>query len=157
MIRVRMPPCAIRDGLDCWNAVHQPVGDSLNIAELRNKWDLEKENYRSQEVGSGVHGFVRECLQSPDLFGLSEGSLATPVGQRRREYIHENRALEGRRADFVLYVDPDVIVPLEVERWGNIAAGIEQIQQYQVDFDRLTATYAMNARIATVIHKLTGP
>jgi len=108
----------------------------LDLKELRVKWRREREHYRSQELGSGVHSLVRECLECTDLFGLTEGSLATPADRRRGEFIHENKAKDGRQADFVLYVDGDVIVPLEAERLDNIGAGIRQIQQYQLDFDR---------------------
>lgn len=40
------------------------------ISELKAKWNKEKDYYRNQELGSGVHSFIRACLESNELFGL---------------------------------------------------------------------------------------
>ncbi|MEW6685992.1 MAG: hypothetical protein AB1393_07285 [Candidatus Edwardsbacteria bacterium] len=109
---------------------------SIHIEDLKNKWDKEKNCYKTQEVGSGVHSFIRVCLESEELFSLKEGSLSTKLESRKREYIHEKKAKEKRKADFVIYINPDVIIPLEAECYGNIKAGIKQLFEYQKDFDK---------------------
>jgi hypothetical protein len=108
----------------------------MNIKELASKWDKEKEFYRHQELGTGVHSFIRSCLESEDLFSLKESLLSIKAEHRRNSYIHENKAKEGRQADFVIYIDPDIIIPLEAECFGNIKAGVRQLFEYQKDFDK---------------------
>ena len=51
----------------------------MNIRELKNKWNKEKEAYKTQEVGSGVHSLIRACLESEELFSFKEGSLSTKL------------------------------------------------------------------------------
>lgn len=41
---------------------------------------------------------------------------------------------KGRRADVVIFIDSDVVIPVEIERHGNIKAGEKQIFQYQTDW-----------------------
>lgn len=108
----------------------------MTVKEIQKKWDKENNYYRKQEVGSGIHSFVRDFLESDDLFGLKHGSLSTNLESRRNEYIHENKAKEQRQADFVIYINQDIIIPLEAECYGNIGAGIKQILNYQKDFDK---------------------
>lgn len=108
----------------------------MNIKYLKAKWNKEKEYYRKQELGSGVHSFVKDFLESEDLFRLKEGRLSGKDVLRKNEYIHENKAKEGRKADFVIYISPEIVVPLEAECYGNIQAGIKQLINYQKDFDK---------------------
>ncbi|MFH1827156.1 MAG: N-6 DNA methylase [bacterium] len=108
----------------------------MDIKGLKAKWNKERDYYRKQELGTGVHSFVRACFESKELFDLKEGSLSSKLELRKREYIHENKAKEGRRADFVLYINPDIIIPLEAECYGNIKAGVQQLFNYQKDFDK---------------------
>lgn len=106
------------------------------IKNLKIKWVKENELYKKQEVGSGVHSFVKDFLESEDLFRLKEGRLSGKDALRKNEYIHENKAKEGRKADFVIYISPEIVIPLEVECYGNIQAGIKQLINYQKDFDK---------------------
>ncbi len=106
------------------------------IKDLKIKWVKENELYKKQEVGSGVHSFVKDFLESEDLFRLKEGRLSGKDVLRKNEYIHENKAKEGRKADFVIYISPEIVVPLEAECYGNIQAGIKQLINYQKDFDK---------------------
>ena len=113
------------------------VGEAkLKIKEIKNKWNKEKDYYKTQELGSGIHSFVRACLESEELFHIKEGSLSTKLETRKNEYIHENKAQIKRRADFVIYIDSDIVIPLEAERYENIEAGKEQLFNYQRDFDK---------------------
>lgn len=108
----------------------------MNIKDLKAKWDKEKDYYKNQELGSGVHSFIRACFESNELFGLKEGSLSGKLESRKNEYIHENKAKEGRKADFVVYISPEIVIPLEAECYDNIQAGIKQLINYQKDFDK---------------------
>lgn len=109
---------------------------SETIRQLRAKWNKEKESYKSQELGTGIHNFIRACLESNELFSLKEGFLSGKPELKKKEYIHENKAKEGRRADFVVYINQDIVIPLEAECYGNIKAGIKQLFEYQKDFDK---------------------
>ena len=105
--------------------------------ELKNKWEKEKDYYRSQEPGTGVHSFVEDCLESEELFSLKEGFLSSKPESRKNVYIHENKAKERRKADFVIYTNnSDIVIPLEAECFGKIDAGIKQLFNYQKDFDK---------------------
>jgi len=108
----------------------------MNTREVESKWEKEKDCYRTQELGSGVHSFVKSFLESDELFALKESLLSTKTEMRKNSYIHENKAKQGRKADFVIYIDQDIIIPLEAECYGNILAGVQQLFNYQKDFDK---------------------
>lgn len=108
----------------------------MNLKEIRVKWDKEKDYYKTQELGTGVHSFVKSLLESDELFSLKESLLSTQIEMRKESYIHENKAKEGRKADFVIYIDPNIIIPLEAECYENIQAGIQQLFNYQKDFEK---------------------
>ena len=108
----------------------------MNLKEIEVKWNKEKDYYRTQELGTGVHSFVKSCLESEDLFSLKESLLSTKTERRKNSYIHEKKAKEGRKADFAIYIDQDIIIPLEAECYGNIQAGVQQLFNYQKDFDK---------------------
>lgn len=109
---------------------------SFKISELKKKWNQEKEYYRKQEVGSGVQSFVKNILESTDIFNLNEGKLSTNNLNRRNEFIHEKNAKERRRADFYIYINPEIAIPVEVECYENIQVGEKQLFNYQKDFDK---------------------
>ncbi len=104
--------------------------------QLKHKWLEEKEFYKTNEVGTGVQGFVKKILESKELFDLKEGQLSTDPNKRKSEFIHEKKAKEQRRADFVIYINSDIVVPVEAECYGNIKAGENQLIKYQKDFDK---------------------
>lgn len=108
----------------------------MDINTLKAKWNKEKKHYKNQELGSGIHSFVRSFLENDKLFNLKEGSLSRKAELRKNEYIHENKAKEGRRADFVIYISSEIVIPLEAECYGNIQTGIKQLFNYQKDFDK---------------------
>lgn len=102
--------------------------DSLKIL-----WSKEKESYRTAEVGSGVQKFCKKVFQCPELFNLIEGKLSTQDFKRKNEFLEEARK-KNRRADVVIFIDSDIIIPVEVERLGNIKAGEKQLYNYQADW-----------------------
>ncbi|HXY17852.1 MAG TPA: hypothetical protein VEH48_00300, partial [Candidatus Nitrosopolaris sp.] len=108
----------------------------LTIPELDKKWKTESEKYRTHEVGSGTQKFVKDVLESNNLFSLSQGKLSTSLAKRKNEFTEESRAKAGRKADVLIYIDQDIIIPVEIEKYGHIEAGEEQLKNYQTDFDK---------------------
>lgn len=106
------------------------------LLQLKSKWYKEKEFYKTNEVGTGVQSFVKDFLESKDILNLREGRLSTELNSRKNEFIHEKRAKEQRRADFVIYINPEIVIPIEVECFENIKAGEIQLLNYQKDFDK---------------------
>ena len=109
---------------------------SKPTAELKTIWQKEKDFYRKAEVGTGVQSFVKNILESEDLFNLKEGKLSTERERRKNEFIHEKKAKQQRRADFVIYITPEIVIPVEAECYGNIKIGEPQLFNYQKDFDK---------------------
>lgn len=108
----------------------------FSTGEIQKLWNSEKEFYRTHEVGTGTQSFVKKVFESSDYFGLREGKLSTSEEKRKNEFIYEKNAKENRRADFVLYISSEVIIPCEVECFDNIRAGEKQLLDYQNDFER---------------------
>jgi len=109
---------------------------NLTLNQLKSKWNKEKDYYKSKEIGSGVHSFIRECLKSSELFNLKEGLLSTKLENRKNEFKHEENAKERRIADFVIFIDPDIVIPIETECYENITAGVKQLFSYQKDYEK---------------------
>ena len=109
---------------------------SLTIAQLKSKWNKEKEYYKKQELGTGVQSFVIDCFESQELFALKEGKLSGKDESRRNEFIYERQAKDKGRADFAIYINAEILIPVEVERYENIKAGIKQLFEYQKGFDK---------------------
>ncbi|NLO19378.1 MAG: hypothetical protein GX121_05805, partial [Ignavibacteria bacterium] len=107
----------------------------MSINELRKLWNTEKEHYLSAEVGSGVQKFVKEVFKCSELFNLKEGRLSTDISKRNSEFIEEAQK-KGHRADIVIFINSEVVIPVEVERYTNIKAGEKQIIQYQTDWQK---------------------
>lgn len=103
---------------------------------LKLHWKRDKENYRKVEVGSGVQSFVKKCFESRQIFNLKEGKLSTALLDRKSEFIQEKQAKEKRKADFYIYITPEISIPTEVECYENIKAGEKQLLNYQKDFDK---------------------
>jgi len=109
---------------------------SKTIPQLKSMWNREADSYRTQEVGSGVQRFVKEVLECPDIFNLKEGQLSTPLEMRKNEFIYEKKTKDRRRADFAIYINSDIIIPIEAEQYTNIEQGEGQLFQYQSDFEK---------------------
>ena len=97
--------------------------NKITISQLKNKWNKEKEFYKTKEVGSGVQSFIKDILQSEEIFNLKEGKLSTKDEDRKREFIHEKHTRNHRRGDFVIFINSEIIIPIEVECYGNIENG----------------------------------
>ena len=108
----------------------------LNINELKSKWNKEKNSYTKQEVGSGVQKFIKDILKSEELFNLTEGLSSAKSEQRKNEFTEESKTKAARKADIIIYINADIIIPVEVERYANIDAGLNQLLQYQLDLDK---------------------
>lgn len=108
----------------------------LTITELKSLWNKEKDNYRTQEVGSGVQKFVKDVLECSELFDFREGKLSTPNEKRKNEFVCEVKSKERRKPDITIFITSEVVIPAEIEQYGNIQAGINQLLQYQKDLDK---------------------
>lgn len=106
------------------------------IQQLKQKWNKEKDSYLKKEVGDGVQKFVKDCLKSAELFNLKDGLNSTPLEKRKNEFTEESKAKAARRVDIIIYVNPEIVIPIEVERHENIDAGLGQLLQYQADIDK---------------------
>ena len=109
---------------------------SLSISELKQKWEKDKDFYRSAEVGSGTQKFVKKVLNSAEVFNLEEGNLSTELESRSSEFTEETKTNKSRRADVVIYINQDIVIPVEVEKYGSIAAGEDQLKNYQADLEK---------------------
>ena len=83
-----------------------------------------------------MQSFVKKIFETEEFFKLKEGRLSTGLEQRKNEFIHEKKAKEKRKADFVVYINPEIVIPVEVECYGNIKIGESQLFKYQKDFDK---------------------
>ncbi len=108
----------------------------LNISQLKSKWNKEKDSYTKQEVGSGTQKFVKDVLKSPEIFNLKEGLISAPNEKRKNEFTEESRTKAARKADVIIYINQDIKIPMEVERYGEIEKGFDQLMQYQKDVDK---------------------
>ncbi len=107
----------------------------MNLQELKSLWQKEKEHYKKSEVGSGVQTFVWEMFQSPDLFNLSRGLKSTEDHKRKGEFLLEERNKHGQ-ADAVIFMDSEVVIPVEVEKYEKAQSGEWQITKYRRAFDK---------------------
>jgi hypothetical protein len=105
------------------------------IKDLTKLWEQEKEHYKTYEIGTGVQKFVKHLFECDELFGLTEGKLSTADLKRKKEFLTEARK-KGRRADVVIFIDSDIIIPVEVEKFTHIKSGIKQIYNYQGDWTK---------------------
>lgn len=106
-----------------------------SIKELRKIWEKENETFKTKELG-GLQNFVAEIFECPDLFDIKRGLESTKDKDRRNEYICE-KTKKGRRADIVIfYKGEEIVIPVEVEKFNNIEAGVHQLADYQNDYQK---------------------
>ena len=74
------------------------------LTQLKRLWHQEEGDYRRQELGDGTQAFVKQCLESEELFNLASSKMSTPDKLRKKEFRYEKDAKDGR-ADFVIYID----------------------------------------------------
>jgi len=108
----------------------------MSISELHTKWRKEKSFYEVREVGTGVEIFVKDVLKSPDVFGLKVGLNSTRPENRKYEFLEKKTSKGSRQPDITIFITPEIIIPVEVERYGNINAGKGQLLQYQIDLEK---------------------
>ena len=106
----------------------------LDIAQLKSKWEKEKPSYIKKEIGDGVQMFVKDVLKSPEVFNLKEGLNSTKLENRTNEFKEEESKKSGH-ADVVIFINSDIVIPMEIEKLQNIVAGEKQIIQYQLDWN----------------------
>ena len=106
-----------------------------NLHALRNLWAKESAFYKKSEVGSGVQSFVWQMLSAPELFNLDKGLKSTKAHDRRSEFLLEESNKNGQ-ADAVIFMDAEVVIPVEVEKFDNAQSGEWQILKYRTAFDR---------------------
>ncbi|MCU0391956.1 MAG: SAM-dependent methyltransferase [Thermoflexibacter sp.] len=104
---------------------------------LSSLWEKEKNAYQEKEIGSGVQLFVKKLLQCEEIFNLKEANLSTPEQDRRNEFLEES-SKKQKRADVIIYIDNQIVIPMEIERYGNIQAGEKQLFDYQLVWDKKT-------------------
>ena len=108
----------------------------LSVRELWNKWRKERSFYEQSEVGTGVQVFVKDVLKSPEVFALRVGLNSTTLQEREYEFLEERTSKGSRRPDVTVFVSPEIVIPVEVERYKNIEAGKAQLLLYQSDLDK---------------------
>ena len=108
----------------------------LSISELRTRWRKEKSFYKVREVGTGVQIFVKDVLKSPEVFALKVGLNSTKSENRKDEFLEEKKSRGSRRPDVTIFIAPEIIIPVEVEKYENINAGKSQLLQYQIDLEK---------------------
>lgn len=109
---------------------------NMEIKELKIKWSKENSSYAIKEVGDGVQKFVKDMLKVDGIFALKESLISTPKENKRNEFSEESKTKASRRADIIIYINSDIVIPVEVEKYGNIKAGQDQLFQYQLDLDK---------------------
>lgn len=108
----------------------------MTIKDLKTKWNKERDSYAIREVGSGVQKFVKDALKSEDIFNLKEGLVSAQLINRKNEFTEESSTKAARKADIIIYINPEINIPVEVEKYGKIKAGLDQLFQYQLDLDK---------------------
>jgi len=110
--------------------------EGMSISELRTKWRKEKTFYEVREVGTGVEVFVKDVLKSPEVFALKVGLNSTKLENRKNEFLEKKTSKGSRQPDITIYISPEIIIPVEVEKYKNIDAGRGQLLQYQIDYEK---------------------
>ena len=101
---------------------------TISISDLQNKWELNKEGYRTKEIGGGVHDFISDVFQSTDMFNLQ---LLAMNQNKKNSFVHDTEANKNGRPDFILYINSDIVIPVEAKPWGHITEGEDQLVRYQ--------------------------
>jgi hypothetical protein len=110
-----------------------PMTSSLK--DLKELWNIESKYYKNSEVGSGVQSFVWNVFQSTDFFDLKRGLKSTDAHKRRREFLLEESNKNGQ-ADAVIFMDAEVVIPVEVEKYENAQSGEWQILNYRTALNK---------------------
>lgn len=106
-----------------------------SLEDLKKLWNSESKHYNKSEVGSGVQSFVWDVFQTPDLFNLKRGLKSTEAHKRRPEFLCEESTQNGQ-ADAVIFMDAEVVIPVEVEKYEHAQSGEWQILKYRTALDK---------------------
>lgn len=107
----------------------------MSLEYLKERWSKDENIFKNKELG-GLQDFVKDVLQDNELFNLKKGLESTPNQNRKYEFTIET-SKEGRRPDYVIFIDGiNIVIPVEVEKFENIEKGIEQVFQYQKDWNK---------------------
>lgn len=105
---------------------------NISISDLKNKWELNQEGYKTKEIGGGVHDFISDVFQSPCLFNLQ---LLAMNQNKKNSFVHDTEANKNGRPDFVLYINSDIKIPVEAKCYLRIKEGEDQLVRYQTALD----------------------
>lgn len=111
------------------------TNSQMNVADLKKLWEQESPHYKKSEVGSGVQSFVWDVFQSPDLFNIKRGLKSTADEKRKGEFLLEESNKAGQ-ADAVIFMDSEIVIPVEVEKFEKAQSGEWQIMKYRTAFDK---------------------
>ncbi|MCL2872604.1 MAG: N-6 DNA methylase [Betaproteobacteria bacterium] len=103
------------------------------IKDLQKKWSDNVEGYKKHEVGSGVHSFIADMFESPEIFALKK--TATKTG-KFKTFVHDTESNKEGRSDFVLYLSQDIEIPVEAKCYTRIEEGIQQLFRYQIGMNK---------------------
>lgn len=111
--------------------------DEITKKYLLEMWEKNKDLYKKREIGSGLESYIRKVLICDKTFGLREISHIDKIQNYKKGYFVNQESTKKRNtADFVLYLDKNIIIPVEVEKYKNIVEGESQIIKYQSDLNK---------------------
>lgn len=104
-----------------------------DIQNLQLKFEENQEAYKSKEIGSGIHSFVKDIIKSEKFFNLKETAKNT---DKHGTFVHDTEADKHGRPDFILFINDDITIPCEAKCFTRIDEGKEQILKYQLDWGK---------------------
>ncbi len=104
-----------------------------DIQNLQLKFEENQEAYKSKEIGSGIHSFVKDIIKSENFFNLKETAKKT---DKDGTFVHDTEADKNGRPDFILFINDDITIPCEAKCFTRIDEGKEQILKYQLDWGK---------------------
>ncbi|MDD5022239.1 MAG: type I restriction endonuclease, partial [Endomicrobiaceae bacterium] len=104
-----------------------------DIQNLQLKFEENQEAYKSKEIGSGIHSFVKDIIKSEKFFNLKETAKKT---DKHGTFVHDTEADKNGRPDFILFINDDITIPCEAKCFTRIDEGKEQILKYQLDWGK---------------------
>lgn len=102
-----------------------------DLQKLKEKWNNNSDGYKVKEIGSGVHDFVSDVFQNPELFNLK----IKAVKGGKNCFVHDTEAQTNGRPDFIIFLD-DISIPVEVKCYTRLQEGEKQILRYQLDWSK---------------------
>ena len=72
---------------------------------------------------------------SEDIFSLKKGKLSKKDKDRKDEFLLEITK-KRKRADMIIFISDEIVIPVEVKKYKNIKTGEKQIFNYQKVWDK---------------------